>query len=543
MVQRLNRKAESYLDAPPDPRLRPLALAFYKKSLDIDPGNIETYLVLAKAYRQLGRPEEARDCCKEALAVDPASIKAQLYLCMLQIPILYARPEEIPICRQNYHRHLLRLVNAVDLDDPGMVAQAASAIGTMQPFYLPFQGLDDRELQRIYGTFVSRVLAARYPAWAQPPHVERPAGSQPIRVGVAFGHFFSQSVWKVIVKGWISVLDRERFKLFGYSLGSRQDAETEYARSRFAWFVEGPRPFEAWCQRIRKDQLHVLIYPEVGMDDLAVKLAGLRLTPVQCMAWGHSVTTGLPTIDYYLSSELIEPPGAEAHYTEQLVSLPNLSIHYTPLQVESAPLQREDLGLRPSAVVYFCAQSLFKYLPQYDEIYPRIVREVGDCQIVFLQNKKSEPITRQFEWRLDAAFSDYGLYRDDYVVMLPVLSRAAYHALNRLADVYLDSVGWSGGTTTLEAIAYDLPIVTLPGDFFRGRMTYGILRRMGVTETVTGSLDEYVDMAVRLGQDSGWRQRVARQMQENKYRVYSDMECIEGLETFLETIVRCSDRR
>ena len=62
----------------------------------------------------------------------------------------------------------------------------------------------------------------------------------------------------------------------------------------------------------------------VGMDREAFRFACFRLAPVQCASWGHADTTGLPTIDYYLSSELLEPDGAQSHYTERLVRLRTL---------------------------------------------------------------------------------------------------------------------------------------------------------------------------------------------------------------------------
>jgi predicted O-linked N-acetylglucosamine transferase (SPINDLY family) len=173
------------------------------------------------------------------------------------------------------------------------------------------------------------------------------------------------------------------------------------------------------------------------------------------------VTSGLPTIDYFLSETLIETDDAEQQYTEKQVRLPNLSIHYTQPQIELASLQRQDLGLRTSAVIYLCVQSLFKYLPQYDFIYPRIVQAVGDCQFVFLKHKTSETLTKILVKRLQRAFSRASLDMADYVVMQPVLTDVAYHRLNDLADVFPDSLGTDGTTTTLDAITYNLPIVTM----------------------------------------------------------------------------------
>jgi predicted O-linked N-acetylglucosamine transferase (SPINDLY family) len=530
-VAEYNRIAASYLQHPPDPRLSVLAIAWYQKSLTVEPNCAETYLALAKAYHQLGQSDQALNSCEKALAIEPESLKARYYHCMLQLPIVYQSLNN----RQHYHRELIQLHDTIKRATA--ISSLVEAIGTVTPFYLIYQGYNDIELQRHYGKLISQIMATCYPQWAQAPQIPPAKTSEPIRVGIVFGHFHQHSVWKVIVKGWISQLNRDRFKLFGYSLGDKQDQETEIARKNLTKFVEGPHSIEKWCQIIRADHPHILIYPEVSMKKLAIQLSALRLAPIQCTTWATYVTSGLPTIDYFLSGTLIEPDDAEQQYTEKLVRLPNLSIHYTPPQIELASLQRQDLGLRSSAVIYLCVQSLFKYLPQYDFIFPRIVQAVGNCQFVFLKHKTSETLTKIFVKRLQRAFSAVELNMADYVVMQPALSDAAYHRLNDLADVFLDSLGTAGTTTTLEAITYNLPIVTLPGEFMRGRVSHGILKQIGVTETIATSVDDYIEIANRLGRDVSWRQKVRKRMAQNKHKVYGDMACIEGLETFLSTVV------
>jgi predicted O-linked N-acetylglucosamine transferase (SPINDLY family) len=80
--------------------------------------------------------------------------------------------------------------------------------------------------------------------------------------------------------------------------------------------------------------------------------------------------------------------------------------------------------------------------------------------------------------------------------------------LNLLCDVYLDSFGFSGGNTTLDAIACNLPIVTCPGEFMRGRLSYAMLTRLGLSETIAQDEAEYIDIAVRLGLEPVWRDRL-----------------------------------
>jgi len=235
---------------------------------------------------------------------------------------------------------------------------------------------------------------------------------------------------------------------------------------------------------------------------------------------------------------LMEPADGQAHYTERLVRLPNLSIHYEPIAVMPASIDRSALGFRDDAVIYWCGQSLYKYLPQYDRIYPLIAREVENCQFAFIRYPKGDDATALFHQRLRDAFAEHGLNADDHCVFLPFLKLEGFVAAMGLSDVYLDSIGWSGGNTTLESLAHDLPIVTMPTEFMRGRHSAAALQMMGIDDTIADTLEGFVAIAVRLGRDPAWRDVQRRRIADNKHRCYRDRSAIGGLEEFLERTAR-----
>jgi protein O-GlcNAc transferase len=224
-----------------------------------------------------------------------------------------------------------------------------------------------------------------------------------------------------------------------------------------------------------------------------------------------------------------------------LIRLPNLSIYYEPPAIPPLAMSRAELGLRPTSTAYWCGQSLFKYLPEFDDVYPRIAREAGDCQFVFIEYQGARQITDLFLKRLDRAFALYGLRAADYCVMLPRLDMPQFIAAIGVCDVILDSIGWSGGNTTLEGLCHALPIVTLPGPLMRGRHTAGILTMMGVTETLAPTVDDYVAIAVRLARDVARRATIKERMGAQTERVYRDTAPIRTLEDFLENAVRSSN--
>jgi protein O-GlcNAc transferase len=509
------------------------ALESYDRALAINPENVETLCSRGAALHEMNRWQEALESYERALAINPDYAKAKFGLCMAELPVLYKDELEITSRRAAYQARLRAL--SIDVGSSRTRVDLAKAVGSRQPFYLAYQGFNDRELQALYGSIVCRIAAERYPVAASTP---LPEPDEPVRVGIVSGYFWQHANWKIPIKGWISQLDRQRFRVFGYHTGNDVDSETDVAAANCARFVQGPMSIDRWRQTILSDAPHILIYPEVGMHPVSAQLAAHRIAPVQCVSWGHPDTSGFPTLDYFLSSDLMEPADDSDHYTEQLVRLPNLSVYYEPIAAEPVAVTRADVGLRLTSTVFWCGQSLFKFLPQFDETFARIAKESGDCQFAFIQYPKGTLVTDLFRRRLERAFAAVGLRAEDHCVFLPGLDWDKFIAVIGLCDIFLDSIGWSGANTTFESLAHDLPIVTMPGPLMRGRHTMAILKMMGVTETIAESIDSYVSVAIRLARDLAWRTAVKRRLAANKHRVYRDRTCISALEEFLDRVAR-----
>ncbi len=510
---------------------RPAAAeASYREALRLRPNNLEAHRNLGNVLNALNRWRESIVCLERLLSLKPDDPLTKFALCMAELPMLYADEAEVEERRGSYAARLKSL--AAEVADMPNAAALADGVGTSQPFYLPYQGRNDRDLQATHGALVCRVMADRYPPVALPPP---PALDERVRVGMVSGYFHRHSNWRVPIQGWLEQLDRSRFRFVGYHTGAESDAETERARSLCDRFVQGPLSIERWRQEIATDAPHVLIYPEVGMSGIAAKLAAQRLAPVQCNSWGHPETSGFSTLDYFLSSELMEPSDAEQHYCEKLIRLPNLSVYCEPVEPAAPGCERAAFGMRQSACVYWCAQSLYKYLPQHDSVFPRIARQAGDCQFVFIEYPG---VTDLFRLRLERAFGRFGLRAEDYCLILPRLEHARFLAATGLSDVFLDSIGWSGCNSTLDALVYDLPIVTLRGDLMRGRHSAAMLDMMGMTATVCETIEQYVALAVSLAQDLVRRAELKRMIAAGKRAIYRDRTCIAALEEFLDRVAR-----
>ena len=200
------------------------AIAQYEAALRIDPNSFVAHYNCGVALRGEARIAEAREHFARAFTLKPDFLEAELALCMAELPALYEDESQIVERRDAYASRLARL--SADIEGAGAPPSLAEAIGSHQPFYLPYQGRNDRELQTLYGSLVCKIMAARYPT----PVLPKPPGPhEPIRLGIVSGFFRQHSNWKIPIKGWLKNLDRNRFRVFGYYTSGERDAETAAA--------------------------------------------------------------------------------------------------------------------------------------------------------------------------------------------------------------------------------------------------------------------------------------------------------------------------
>jgi predicted O-linked N-acetylglucosamine transferase (SPINDLY family)/MoaA/NifB/PqqE/SkfB family radical SAM enzyme len=494
--------------------------------LEAAPANL---MVLANRLRVAGRGEATRRLLAPLIARHPDHVGARLTNAMAALTVVHADGDEMARRRATYVAEMTALADTVAGLPTDALKPSVGVIGAAKPFFLSYHGEDDRALQEIYGGILARLNDARGRI-ALPP----PARDGRLRIGFVSFYFTLHSVSKLFA-GWMKHLDRDRFEVIGYHIGAGEDATSRAIQATADRWRAGQRPAADWVATIAADAPHVLVYLELGMNGTAVELACNRLAPVQCMTWGHPVTSGLPDIDYFLSSDLMEPADGDRHYRETLVRLPNLSIAYEPLDVKAGGMTRAEVGLRPSATVYVCCQSLFKYRPQEDHLLVALARAVPDSQFLFIGAAEAPP-TKIFRARLEAAFRAGNLDPARHLVVTPPVPFERFGALIGLGDVYLDSIAWSGGNTTLEAVTLGLPVVTLPTGLMRGRHTLAILTRMGLDATIARDGADFVAIAARLA-DPAERATARALIAERRPLLFGDLTPVRALETFLEDAV------
>ncbi len=466
-------------------------VASYRRALTIKPDFAEAHSNLGVTLKEQGKLAESEASYRRALEIEPdnALFRAVQTFTLPIAPQSISASTDIPA----QFEHALQELSEWLESSPTNRAKLSDAIGLQQPFYLAYR--DGNHVERLsrYGDLVA----------ASPDQNTDLPGPEcnRIRLAVVSNHFRRHSVWDVILRGILANLDRDRFEVLLYNMSHQEDEETKFAKSRCdVWrdfhTVTG---FEGWLEAMKTDRPDVIFYPEIGMDKMTLRLAAHRLAPLQVTGWGHPITTGLPTIDLYFSGEMLEATDADGHYREKLVRLPGTGCCTTPLELvpEAIPEIEAELSRRPG-VRFVIAQMIFKFDPADDALFADIAADVGASTFILLNDPQFSWATEQLIARLNRTFRANNLDPEKHLLVVPWLSREKFYALLDLCDIYLDCPSFSGYTTAWQAVHRGLPVVTLEGRFMRQRLAAGLLRRIGMTDTIAASKAEYVAIAARL---------------------------------------------
>ena len=525
------------------------ALETYRRALARPDPSVQTLCGFANALWIAGCGKETLEVLHRATALDGNNAFAVWKLTVSQCQAFYEAESDLENARRAFSQGLDDLRAWFDAAPR---PEAYVAVGSTQPFYLAYQAVNNRDLLKKYGAVCAQWMASLPLNELKP----RATDTSPMRIGIVSAYIRDHSVWNAITKGWVNHLDKTVFEVYLFHLGSISDHVTAQARQSATHFEEGPKGLLNWAQTIAAAHLDALIYPDIGMDTLTTQLASLRLSPVQAASWGHPETTGLPTMDLYISAAGLEPTDAQANYSERLVRLPNLGVYAEPLMPTVELPDLRSLGLPVDEPLLLCPGNPFKYSPTDDMIWVRIAQGLRSAtrnrgwkrivsrlqgqvhgRMVFFRSG-NDYLDRLFRHRLRRAFDAAKLEFDAHVCIIPYLPRSKFFGLMQQSALMLDTVGFSGFNTALQALEAGLPVLAREGSFMRGRLASGIMRRIGLPELVASTDETFIAAAVALAADPAKCRALRDEIAKRRGILFHDLEPVRVLETYLADAIR-----
>ncbi len=509
------------------------AMDCFRRAIAHDPNFAEAHFNLGVALKSQHALTDALAAFEDAFRLRPDYAEVRWAICLMKIQILSELEQDQRILVEASLQELDALAAWCEIHQLD-----AEKIGGMQPlFFLASTDVNCKPILARYGNLCAHLMKRWYDKQTFPqvdPH-EGDRIRNGIRIGIISHDLHENPVWNATLRGWYQYFDTDTFDIHSFYLGTKSDRHTRFAESRSAHFVNlGGRNLKTCVEAITACRPDLLLYPAVG-GATTFKLASLRLAPHQVTTWGHPEGSGLPTMDYFISAEDFESPSAQDHYVEKLSCLPHIGSTYLRLEDDNLQLTFDGSEIEAGKPLLLCPGMPYKYAPKNDHLLVQIAGALPDCQLVFFTALPVE-YSEQFKRRLKLAFEQAKLEFSRHCIFLPWQNRNAFFALMRQAHVFLDTLGYSGFNTAIQAVQCNLPIVTKEGQFLRGRFGSGIVKRMGLEELVAKTDKEYVDLAVKLTLDAAYRRNVQEKMMGSVDAIFGDSEASTALSEKLRQI-------
>jgi predicted O-linked N-acetylglucosamine transferase (SPINDLY family) len=461
------------------------AVASHSRALAIDPSNADASYSRGNALKELNRLPEAMSSYEQAAASEPdhplaLSAIAYLALCLCDWEVL------------------------------GRVRQPlfeSCMLPTFKGMCFPVLAMsDDLALQE---ATARHYVQNNLPQMSAKPPIQRHPGRR-IRLGYLSADFGDHPTSYLLAE-LIELHDRDRFEVYGFSVGSDDRSQMrQRLRSAFDDFIDvRGMSDEALAAAIRNAEIDIII--DLGghtHDGRILALAG-RPAPVQVTYLGYPGTVGAPFIDYAIVDRHVVPVEAEQYFQEKLIRLPDAyQVNDRKRQIGELTLSRSDCGLPDDGFVFCCFNHVNKINPAVFDTWMRILQGTPRSVLWLLQdNEWASENLRNEAIRRGAP--------SQRLVFAPKIKLADHLSRLRLADLFLDTWPYNAHTTASDALWVGLPVLTLTGKSFASRVAGSLLHAVRMPEMVTQTSDEYVELAIRLGNSSAMARALSDKLKAN----------------------------
>ena len=464
------------------------ALPYLQRVIDINPGHADAQYNLGTLLQSLGRHEEAVDAFQQAFRGAPGNSYALGYLTW----------NELAICRW---RELPARIEALR-------RQLVEKAGAAAPFVVVALPVTPAE-QRVCAELHVRNTFPHLPTPLWQGTRQRRGGR--LRLAYLSADFHEHATAYLAVR-LFELHDRSQFETLGISYGRPEASPMRRRLERaFDAFVDvhtqSDRDIAAL---LREREVDVVVDLKGHTTGARLGILAYRPAPVQVTYLGFPATTGAPFIDYVLADRFVVTEGERDAYTESVVYLPDC--YQVNDSTRAFALQHTDraaLGLPSRGFVFCCFNNSYKIRPDVFAVWMRLLEVVPDS-VLWLLADNAGAIRNLRDAALSLGIDPRRL------VFAPRVPHAEHLARHGMADLFLDTVPYCAHTTASDALWAGLPVLTIAGQTFAGRVARSLLHAVGLPELVCKSLEEYERRALRLAQDPELLNSHKRRLHQNR---------------------------
>ena len=315
-----------------------------------------------------------------------------------------------------------------------------------------------------------------------------------IKIGF-ISEFFSNHTIGKLFKGIILNLDNEKFQTYVFHSHKTDKSSIfqEFLKAEKNSNIRNiilSKNFQKSVDEIVKKNLDIVFFPDIGMSSEFYFLSFIRFAKIQITSWGHPITTSNKSIDYFLSSKLLETNDYQGRFSEKLILSDYLPMYFYKPKIKNILSENEIVKKN----LYFCSQNLMKIHPHFDEIISKILTKDKKSKIFFIKDK-NEVMSKKLLKR----FEKNNLIDLNRVTLFEKMGVEDYINACGSSSVLLDTLYFGAGNSFHESMFYGTPTVTMPTEHLKSRIVIGAYKQMQIEKPpIVSSIDEYVDCAIEL---------------------------------------------
>jgi len=327
-----------------------------------------------------------------------------------------------------------------------------------------------------------------------------------IRIGFVSSDFRNHSV-AYFLKPLFENIDRKEFEIFCYHVNEHVDETTIYFETcadKF-WFA-GTMPNDVLASTIVKDKIDVLVDLNGHTGRNRLEIFSGRCAPIQISWLGYPGTTAIRNMDYRIVDYDTDPNDTKEIYSEELIRLNRLFLAFQP--VEIVPVELKD---NKNQITFGCFNALNKINEELISLWASLLTEVDDSNLIFKSKGLESLMIRA---RVAKMFTDRGVDKSRILFLDRDRQQVNHLKQYNKIDISLDTFPYGGTTTTCESLYMGVPVATIVGNSHRSRVTYSILKSLGL-ERFSSKKEDFVQTIKELCHSRDELQSVKRELRNS----------------------------
>jgi len=498
------------------------AITNYRHALKIKPDYTDALSNLGYLLKSIGDNSNAIECYRKVFVINQDDIRYAINAALLIPPIIESH-ESIKLYRNKYKEGLTSLKKfKSNLSN-------TSNIILPQTFFLSYHAKNNLEIMKDTSALYRKII----PNINFVSKVNNNIKRKKIKVGF-ISQFLTMHTIGKLFGGLIKNLNNDKFEtVIFHTLLTKKSGMKDDIDNKVNKTINLKSTIYEQQNQIEQENLDILFYPDIGMSPTTYFLAFSRFAPVQIASWGHPETTGIDTIDYFLSSVLFETNISKKNYSEKLICLNNFPIYYEPPENITLTKRRLDLNLPLNARLYGCPQSLFKLHPDFDSILAKILEKDFNGYIVFIGGSG---IIKYWINTLKDRWSNTFPIINNRSLFINRLTLEEFICFCDCVDVLLDPVHFGGGNTFLESMLVGTPTITKPSSHLRANITSAGYKQMKILNPpIVYNSDDYVNLSISLAKNKKKNLKLRKDsVKAAKNYLFKNNNALMQFEKFLE---------